>query len=367
VTEYLVEKSIPREKIRFPNGVELDGKPKYCEIMTRYIRLDDGSAENNLLEWGFCCFQNGNRFKCSGDGLDNAYLEFVAARDRMIADLQAGYDCPCTGCPMLKTGTPPPRFGKPDIFFVLGTGLVGANSCNFKCGYCIFKNYIHQPGNQCINYSVIDVLEWLVKQSHFNVEFLGYECGELTVSVLRHQVYDIWKEQKWRGRILTNAGIFSQEIAELFSKEQVGAIISLDAGTKETFAKIKGVDCFGRVLENLKLYAGALKDGERRLNLKYILLDNVNDNEADVTEFIRICAELNARPILTIDYWIGENPFGIRQIEMFKRFKDEADRHGLTCYFRDNSLNIGNMSVVSKIFGADKLLYEEQNCDALND
>ena len=74
---------------------------------------------------------------------------------------------------------------------------------------------------------------------------------------------------------------------------------SLDAGTRETFKKIKQVDSFERVLENLRKYP--LKN--TNFLLKYIFLEGVNDNEADIDGFyeiakdiggiIMLCANLN--------------------------------------------------------------------------
>ena len=61
-------------------------------------------------------------------------------------------------------------------------------------------------------------------------------------------------------------------------------LTSLDAGTRETFKAIKRVDRFDRVVENLKKYP----TDKTRLMLKYIFLEGVNDNEADIDGYYEI-------------------------------------------------------------------------------
>jgi molybdenum cofactor biosynthesis enzyme MoaA len=61
-----------------------------------------------------------------------------------------------------------------------------------------------------------------------------------------------------------------------------GIMISVDAGTRETFKRIKGIDAFDKVWENIKKYY----DFGSRMLLKYIFVDE-NSNDTDVERFIK--------------------------------------------------------------------------------
>ena len=69
---------------------------------------------------------------------------------------------------------------------------------------------------------------------------------------------------------------------------------SLDSGTRETYKKIKQVDCLDKVVENLKKYPLE----KANLRLKYIFLEGVNDNEEDVNGFYNIVKEVNCKAIM---------------------------------------------------------------------
>ena len=87
--------------------------------------------------------------------------------------------------------------------------------------------------------------------------------------------------------------------------------VSIDAGTRETFHKIKGVDGFERVCENLQEYhkAGCV-------TLKYIFLPGINDKKEDIDGFVDLCIELKCK-IVVIEQNIYDdvNDYTIEQIE----------------------------------------------------
>jgi molybdenum cofactor biosynthesis enzyme MoaA len=66
----------------------------------------------------------------------------------------------------------------------------------------------------------------------------------------------------------------------------------LDAGTRETFKKIKGIDAFARVCENLRRYAE-----HGNVEVKYIFMNGVNDSNGDIEGFADACNEINAASV----------------------------------------------------------------------
>ena len=89
---------------------------------------------------------------------------------------------------------------------------------------------------------------------------------------------------------MTNASKFDDYLADCISGGRCIICVSVDAGTHETYAKVKGIDCFEKVRDNLKKYSNIDRGV---VALKYIFLPNVNDNEDDIMGFIELCCKLN--------------------------------------------------------------------------
>jgi sulfatase maturation enzyme AslB (radical SAM superfamily) len=81
----------------------------------------------------------------------------------------------------------------------------------------------------------------------------------------------------------TNAVLFSEEIENGLKRKAMVVQVSVDAGTRETYKKIKGRDAFETVWNNISKYSRA---GD--VIGKYIIYDN-NASAEDVRGFIDLC------------------------------------------------------------------------------
>ncbi len=102
---------------------------------------------------------------------------------------------------------------------------------------------------------------------------------------------------------------------------------SFDAGTPETYAKIKGVDCFEKMLENIRHY---LQAPYFVLNPKYLFQPGINDNERDVENFAQICEELQVDLVTPVFSFLGDEYEGSdRAKRMFKLLVDQLAERGI--------------------------------------
>jgi MoaA/NifB/PqqE/SkfB family radical SAM enzyme len=85
---------------------------------------------------------------------------------------------------------------------------------------------------------------------------------------------------------------FSEELAEIIAGPSSLLCASIDSGTRETYEKIKGVDAFEKVSENLKRYA----ELGGNIHMKYIVLPE-NTTEADLKGFLELCKEIKCKQI----------------------------------------------------------------------
>ncbi len=110
--------------------------------------------------------------------------------------------------------------------------------------------------------------------------------------------------------ILTNAITYNESVAQTISVASSELKVSVDAGTKETFEKIKRVKAFDTVWKNLKKYVDATKNNPKgRVQIKYIIIPGINDNVKEAKAFIEKCFNVGCKNIeIAIEYdWYGEN------------------------------------------------------------
>lgn len=90
--------------------------------------------------------------------------------------------------------------------------------------------------------------------------------------------------------------VYREGMEKLLEKGMAKIFLSLDAGTEETFAKVKGKkNSFGRVMDNAARYQKCDVFGGASMIPKYAIVKGLNDNERDFDGFIDICKQLNAR------------------------------------------------------------------------
>lgn len=109
--------------------------------------------------------------------------------------------------------------------------------------------------------------------------------------------------------------------------------VSLDCGTRETFRKIKGVDAFERVVQNLISYSVS---ASKAIDLKYIFLPGINDNMSDVDGFIDIVGKCNARTVvISSDYTVVDDSTydGSKSPTLMKYLHKKSVENGVNIHF----------------------------------
>lgn len=124
-------------------------------------------------------------------------------------------------------------------------------------------------------------------------------CGEITIHPYKDRILDLVED--CRASYFTNACKYEERIAQkLKSSPESTLNCSLDSGTAETYKKIKGLDCFETVRNNLLRY---YDKGCRphQIQLKYIVLPGENDHDEDYVEFLQLAKEVSAEVQISCD------------------------------------------------------------------
>ena len=131
----------------------------------------------------------------------------------------------------------------------------------------------------------------VTKYTHWQVS-----CGEITVHPYKKELFDLVRGE-W-ATFFTNAFIFDAGIAkELHDNPAAHINLSIDSGTPETWHKVKGVDNFYHVLDNLAAYRKASQRAGQ-ITLKYIVCPGINDSEEDFLAFVDIVKFLDVQSVI---------------------------------------------------------------------
>lgn len=214
---------------------------------------------------------------------------------------------PCDGCFILKEQVWPRTIEFKSLS--LYGGFKG-ECCNFRCIYCDATENLKL--SKCKDsITMVDAILSFAEALGNNNFSVALSAGEISVSPYREEIFSLLRNLRIRTSIFSNGYIFDKYIYEAL--ENNGSInISLDSGTPDTFKKIKGIDGYNQVIYNISRYHNA----KGKIELKYIILEGVNDNEKDIDGFISICKKYASSVRLSCDKF---------------RYKDQLSDNSMTC------------------------------------
>lgn len=173
-------------------------------------------------------------------------------------------------------------------------------SCNAKCIYCTYEYLERRYG-----YEVLPFVKTLIDKKILSPNALIYMSGgEITISKEFEELLSLLLSYlNSQIEILTSGIKYCKSIEQAFIENKCRLVISLDSGCKDTYLKIKQVDCYDKVIKNIKSYITASDNAKNMITLKYIIIDNINDNKEEIEKFLSVCEDLGIKNVrLDIDY-----------------------------------------------------------------
>ena len=205
-------------------------------------------------------------------------------------------------------------------------------SCNAKCNYCAYSHV-----EKGYKYNVVPFIKELIDKKILSKDSEVYMSGgEITIYPEFEALLNLLLSHlNSRIEILTNGIKYSQAIFDCFKEDKCSLIVSIDSGTKETFKNIKQVDCFDKVVDNLKKYISASETAKEHLLLKYIIVDDFNDNKEEIKAFIDIAVSIGIKQVrIDIDYekYKFERNLKVPQsyLELINYFNELAKENSMT-------------------------------------
>ena len=175
--------------------------------------------------------------------------------------------------------------------------------CNCGCVYCcnvLITNLKITPNAQKSEYyQLLPVIKFLTKEGYIgsNTEIFTIG-GEPTVLDEFDEIIDELGKYSQGKTIFLSSGInYSETIYNFLKRNNTELFISLDCGTREMYKKIKRVDAFNQVVDNIKKYVTANPDNEKSVSLKYILVQGLNDNISEIAEFLNVAKSTGVQSV----------------------------------------------------------------------
>jgi pyruvate-formate lyase-activating enzyme len=280
VTEDLLRSGIPRCRIGYADPFEWR---KGCGQMGRHIGLAYDTFH-------ICCHDTFYQRVARTENIDSVVGEAKKYVAELIDDLRKGRSTSCDQCPALREGI---WDKEPKLWRVGISSDFDATPCDFKCVYCVDGVRCSRAVDKSI--TPLEVIKKVHAAIKDDAVILGLAAGEITVAPWGDAALDFIREKCWYTQLSTNASVYNEKIAALLRDGIIEVNVSLDAGTRETFARVKGRDCWNAVKDNAGKYAAA----RGKFHLKYIMLEGINDNKADMDGFLELCGKLKVGAILS--------------------------------------------------------------------
>ncbi len=215
--------------------------------------------------------------------------------------------------------------------------------CNCGCVYCInlghasFLETEKRPSQYYSSFKEIKKLldkNMVAKNAH--IEIIG---GDLSVLDESDDIINACIEYGIQGYDFHSSCIsYSQGIENALKSDAVVKIdFSLDCGTREKYKKIKRVDAFDQVIENIKKYISFSKPGKDTFVAKYIIVDGLNDNIEDLNNWIELINSLGIKEVRIdvnfLKYFSECNPKEVTvpdiYYKMYEHFSKKVAEYGM--------------------------------------
>lgn len=182
--------------------------------------------------------------------------------------------------------------------------------CNSNCIYCDAPRdkYVLEHTKP---YKVLPLIKDMIKNNILKkdgtIDFAG---GEPTIYCeFEDLLHEFIKNDFKRIIIHTNAIKKSNSIIKGLKKGVVRTLVSIDAGSREIHRKVKQVDSYDKVWNNLKEYAKHQPKDADYVKAKYIIVPGLNDSEDEINMWLHKCKDINIKSVvLNLDFrWIMDN------------------------------------------------------------
>ena len=266
-------------------------------------------------------------------------LAIRKSKQNLIEDINKGNETPCTGCPYLEFKDWHENSKKGYDYISMEYHSI----CNLKCSYCSDKYY----GGLNVQYDIEKLINDLIKTNTFddNATFI-WGGGEPTIVKNFNKLINVIIKAlpNSKQKVLSNSVKFSRHIKNLLNSGRIDLVTSIDAGSEETFLKIRGKNRIYQVLENLYRYS---KKCPEKVVIKYIFTEgNLELNE--IIKFVAKIRKMNlTKNVFQISTDFNDETINVKQLQLIVSMYGFLIEIGVRIIFLDD-LIINRLRQINK-------------------
>jgi len=268
--------------------------------------------DENALTLTFCCEKGAKKIAVPMcDNPDESFASYLTRKYEIINESKKMSQLPscsiseneyykaCEGCRGFQASEKWTQMETDKIHHI--TFGINPAPCQAKCIYCNTRLDTRSPFSKNKAAPVFDLYfkhlkhfkekEWIADDVTWT-----FGAGEITIHPFRKELYGLVGNN--RARWLTNCFIYDNVIGDNLHANPCSELtFSIDAGTSKTWHKIKGVDNFAVVKENVIKYVESSKNPAGQIFLKYLILPGVNDDIKNFSKFVEFAKILKLKMI----------------------------------------------------------------------
>jgi sulfatase maturation enzyme AslB (radical SAM superfamily) len=266
------------------------------------------------------------------DNITPSADDIVKARDKLLEEIQNDKNESCLGCPFITKKSEKTIINKK----IKHLSIEHHSVCNLRCSYCSDTYW----GGKRSKYDVVEFIKDLSKNDALSeckqvVWGGGEPTLDKTFEIIVNEI-EKYASPKLYHRVFTNAVRHHPAIEDFLKKNLIKIVTSVDAGTEETFKKVRGRAKFEEVFLNLKKYANVNSD---RVTIKYIITDD-NQDIKDLKGFTQKCLENN---LINCCYQISMNykneDISIQYLKSILLLMSTMNKNGIKKFFCDDHIS----------------------------
>jgi sulfatase maturation enzyme AslB (radical SAM superfamily) len=214
--------------------------------------------------------------------------------------------------------------------------------CNSKCSYC-YEVQNKSKFDKIKPYNSVPVVKDMIEKNILRpggeVSFGG---GEPTIAPEFEDLIKLLTANGFKNMRIHSSGIkYSPAIEEAIKQGVLNVVISIDSGCDKTYKKIKRVNAYKKVLENMKKYAAANTNGYGLMTSKYIIIPNVNDNRKEIDAWINSVRELGGKwlalDIEDVWYKINRSTISAYYLDLVNYVIEKATKYNMKIELYDRA------------------------------
>ncbi len=216
--------------------------------------------------------------------------------------------------------------------------------CYLNCSYCDSPK--EEDLKKVGHYDIFPIIKQLTDSKLLTQETkVIFECGDPCIHPEFDKIIYHFINYEMRNIVInTPAQRFCESVAEAVAKNIAEVIITFDSGCPYVYGLVKGSNKFDIAMANIKKYLSYQEPKEKRVMLKYNIINGINDNQKEILDWFILSRDTGIKKlVIDIDRkWYNQIKYSVPQYlkELLIFAKHISEYNNMEIEFCENALAI---------------------------